>query len=110
MKNRNRLITICYIIILLVCLGCEQEPSELEMKTAIQNQYKESVAYANGFIPNDLVPKVKDVKKINCVKASDKGGFNCDVEIVIFNPITGEIKQTQNIRFIKTSSGWKTSN
>ena len=114
MTNKNKLIMVFYIIILLVSFGCAQEPSELEMKTAIQNQYKELLAPAGGLISDDLLdnllPKIKEVKKINCVKASDKGGFNCDVEIVIYSPLTGENKQTQNIRFIKTDTGWRVSN
>jgi len=51
--------------------------------------------------------EVVSVRKLNCVEAKERAGFNCDVEVTVNETLKGEHKETQNRRFIQVDGAWR---
>jgi hypothetical protein len=92
------------LVTVIFTLGCAEEPPETEISSLIENQYKESLGAKVGMV------EVLSVKKLKCVEAKDKAGFNCDVEITLKDAIKGEYKETKNMRFIEVDEVWRLAN
>jgi len=85
-----------------ILVGCGGEPSQHDIETAVAKQQQG--------IPKemqDLIPQVKNVKKVGCKADGDKA-YICDVEMEV-----SQLGKTQKgvgpVRFIKASDGWAAS-
>lgn len=84
---KNKLIALASASCLLLLAGCGSEPSEANMKEAIQ---KSPMKIA--FSEKDLA----SIRKISCKNDGDKA-YNCDIEVSgVAIPV----------RFVKGSDGW----
>ena len=119
-KSNLKLIKTAIILLIPFLLtACSTGPSESEIKTVFDRDLRpqieqaakmlESASNIFGVDKDKPVPKITlEVKKVGC-KADGDNAFMCDVEILGSN---GE-KNTSKVvpmRFVKTSSGWKTTN
>ncbi|MGJ7917767.1 hypothetical protein ACI48D_20095 [Massilia sp. LXY-6] len=82
-----------------ILAGCGGEPSQHDIETAVAKQQQG--------VPKemqDLIPEVKNVKKVGCKADGDKA-YVCDVEMEVT-----QLGKTQKgvgpVRFVKASDGW----
>lgn len=102
------------ILAMAACLlvaACEREPTEAEIRGAVERRLADTtqpLLDATGparELASNLVPTLKSVRKLACSKA-ERGGFYCDVEIVLTTKVTGDHKTTSSRRFVRTETGW----
>lgn len=100
------LITVSAACVLLA--ACSGEPSEADMKTAVEQTFggmNEQLGGVGKLIGKDLSTKVKSFKKLACAEAKGNPGFACDFEMVVAGPL-GEQTQKASGRFVKGDKGW----
>lgn len=92
--------------------ACSGEPSESDIKTAIQSEMDNSVKDAShygGQMAGDMVqrmmPKLYGVHKIGCTK-EEGASYICDVEIDAATVLSERQKKISKMHFIKGSDGW----
>lgn len=88
--------------------ACSGEPSEADMKTAVEQTFggmNEQLGGVGKLIGKDLSTKVKSFKKLACAEAKGNPGFACDFEMVVAGPL-GEQTQKASGRFVKGDKGW----
>lgn len=70
---------------------------------------KAQLEEASGIFKEDDI-NIRHIKKVGCLKAEGKNGYQCDVDIDldIKLPFIGFQKQSgiQSLRFVKTDNGW----
>ena len=93
--------------------GCAAEPSEADMKAAIDRDKAATVEQMRGMFGQagaDMTTQmqgrfgVQTVRKIGCKADGDKASL-CDVELEV-SGLTGTQKVTRQVRFVKASEGW----
>ena len=88
--------------------ACGGEPSEADMKTAVEQTFggmNEQLGGVGKLIGKDLSSKVKTFKKLACAEAKGNPGFACDFEMTVTGPL-GEQSQKASGRFVKGDKGW----
>lgn len=92
----------------LTLAGCSGEPSDGDVRKVITEDSDKVVAQLkeSGYLPDNLVPTIHEVKKIGCAPAEGEAGYICDVESVVSTPVTGTVKAVEKYRFVKTDNGW----
>lgn len=115
MKSELSMMRLGVLFTVLSLGACGGEPSESDIQAAIQAQINQTLGAAMGAAGNSpeakemaaaLIPTVKSAKKLGCKEDSQKGGFNCDVEIVTSSKMGGDQTTTSSGRFIKGDKGW----
>lgn len=113
----NALLTSLLCALLLAAAGCSGEPSETDIRAALEkdaakhgqalNQTAQMFGGA-GKTLTDMIGtmEIHAVKKIGCVAAKDAPGFVCDVEIDMTVPLAGRSKDMASARFVKSPDGW----
>lgn len=84
--------------------GCDSEPSEQDISVALNKSIESGNSAIRAINPNasqEMLRKLNSVKKIDCVKESDKS-YKCNAEISINNE-----NRTAPVKLLKTESGWK---
>ena len=89
------------LITVAVLTGCSVEPSEADIKKAIEREFSQGEGMAGG-----LAPKLHGLKKLGCAKAASNPGYNCDVELDLEAPFIGRQKSALKVRFVKGDDGW----
>jgi hypothetical protein len=113
----NALLTRLLCALLLFTVGCSGEPSEKDIRAALdkdaakQSQALNQTAQMFGGAGKTLTDmigtmEIHAVKKIGCVEAKDAPGFVCDVEIDMTVPLAGRTKDMTSARFVKSPDGW----
>lgn len=113
----NRLLTGLLSALLLFAVGCSGEPSEKDIRAALDKDAAKHSQALNqtaqvfggaGKALTDMIGtmEIHGVKKIGCVEAKDAPGFVCDVEIDMTVPLTGRSKEMTSARFVKSPDGW----
>ncbi len=118
MKFAASLLSISATVLL---TACSSEPSDVDIKTAIQRQMdaeqKTRVDAVEAIAGKELAGMVVDMtkdmmvelvstKKLGCKQAKEQAGYNCDVEIALKSKLTGEQKNVVSQRFVKSDTGW----
>ncbi|CAA7611754.1 conserved hypothetical protein [Candidatus Terasakiella magnetica] len=91
-----------------VLTACGGEPSEADMKKAIQGRFDDvnaEMKAVGAAIGKELVITVKAFKKLGCVKAEGNPGYTCDFEMTMDGPL-GEQSQKASGRFTASDKGW----
>jgi outer membrane lipoprotein-sorting protein len=86
-------------------LGCSSEPSEADIKAAVQAQYDAVNSLSGMFGMKKDIANLTSVEKVGCSSVRDKV-FRCDVVVTGGNAITGEGKSTASLLLMKTKEGW----
>jgi hypothetical protein len=97
-KSSVRLLSV--LLTAMALSACSSEPSESEMGTALEAQFKidAPVMKLTGI-------EYKSMKKIGCKEDGEKA-FRCDVELKM--GVAGADKMSPaKMRFVKTSEGWR---
>ncbi|KIL97375.1 hypothetical protein CCC_00436 [Paramagnetospirillum magnetotacticum MS-1] len=100
-----------FVVVSSACLAlaaCSGEPSESDMKAAVEQAYGSVNAQLGGvgkLIGKDLSTKVKSFKKLACSEAKGNPGFACDFQMVVDGPL-GEKTENASARFVKGDKGW----
>lgn len=84
--------------------GCDSEPSENDISNALNKSIESgnsAIKAINPDVSQAMLRKLNSVKKIDCIKESDKT-YKCNAEININNE-----NRTTPIRLLKTDDGWK---
>ncbi|AWV25815.1 cell wall-binding protein [Citrobacter youngae] len=88
-----------------VLSGCNSEPSEQDIYTAMNKVVEQTNAIVKSIagkdVPKDALRELKSVKKHDCAKVSDKS-YKCNVAVVVNND-----KATAAVILIKTDDGWQ---
>ena len=100
-----------YIGGVLLLTSCSSEPSEKNMREALDKQLQSQVDGMQQMLGKEavqsskaLLPEIKSLKKIGC-KPDGNNAFNCDVELEV-SQLGGSSKSATSIRFVKSSDGW----
>lgn len=113
MHIKTLLCTPALIGLLFALIGCSSQPSENDIREAIEKNLDESAMAAQslgGKAAGDMARKsnkLNSAKKVGCKEDGEKA-YRCDVEIDA-NTMIGPIKRTQNMRFVRGDSGWVVS-
>ena len=93
--------------------ACSSEPSDADIKAAVEVQFKEIEASqaqlkAMGL---DVSIKLVSLKKIGCSKDKEGAAYICDVQATteIKNPLTGKLESkeaTDKLRLVKGDKAW----
>lgn len=112
MKTKQVLV----LVLALLASACGSvEPTEAEIKAALEAHLKQSMGAATvlvNTIPEAkemaaaMLPAVKSVKKIACKADGQKPGYNCDVQYVTTSKLVGEQTTTSSERYVKGEPGW----
>lgn len=124
LRLKNMIKKILILPIFFLISGCSFEPSESEIKQAVQDSYSQGVSSVlSGKLGEVLLSSagLKDIKllsidKIACSKISEKSYF-CeyvveyalkaeDGSLAEMFGINGKKKQVSKSKFLKTSKGW----
>lgn len=105
MGNKMKKYTFVAIILSSFILsGCDSEPSDQD----IFNVLNTSIEHGNSAIksinpnaPQEMLRTLNSVKKIDCIKESDKS-YKCNTEIVI-----NDKNRITSLKLLKTDDGWK---
>jgi outer membrane murein-binding lipoprotein Lpp len=84
--------------------GCDSEPSENDISNALNKSIESgnsAVRAINPNAPEAMLRKLNSVKKIDCIKESDKS-YKCNAEVSINNE-----NRTTPVNLLKTDDGWK---
>ncbi|MFV3073391.1 hypothetical protein [Niveispirillum fermenti] len=97
---------------LLMLAGCGGEPSEAQMRDAVQGQFDQVNSAAaevgrligrrEGF---KAMGEIRSFKKHQCKAKPDSNGYVCSFSIIA-DTLMGEIQQTGEKTFLKTDKGW----
>ena len=89
----------------LLLSGCNSEPSEQDIYTAMNKVVAQTNAFIKSIagkdVPKDALRELKSVKKHDCEKLSDKS-YKCNVTAVVDNE-----KRTATVTLVKTDDGWQ---
>lgn len=102
---------------LLLLSGCLGEPSETDLRSAVEkslhqesaalNKAGEALGEAGKTLTDMLTGKeLHGVRKIGCVSAQNAPGYVCDVELDMTVPVAGRSRETISARFVKGPDGW----
>jgi len=95
---------VAVIISCFILSGCDSEPSENDISNALNQSIESGNSAVRAINPNasqQMLRKLNSVKKIDCVKESDKS-YKCNAEVAINNE-----NRTTSVRLLKTDDGWK---
>jgi len=84
--------------------GCDSEPSENDISNALNKSIESgnsAVRAINPNAPEAMLRTLNSVKKIDCIKESDKS-YKCNTEIVI-----NDKNRITSLKLLKTDDGWK---
>ncbi|WP_301211165.1 cell wall-binding protein [Yersinia sp. 22-579] len=84
--------------------GCDSEPSENDISNALNKSIESGNSAIRAINPNasqEMLRKLNSVKKIDCIKKSDKT-YKCNAEVAINNE-----NRTTSVTLLKTEDGWK---
>jgi len=85
--------------------GCNSEPSEQDIYTAMNKVVEQTNAFVKSIagkdVPKDALHELKSVKKHDCVEVSDKS-YQCNVTAIVDNE-----KRTAAVTLVKTDDGWQ---
>jgi outer membrane murein-binding lipoprotein Lpp len=105
MENKMKKYTFVAVITSSFLLsGCDSEPSEQDIFSALNKSLESGNSAIRDINPNasqDMLRTLKSVKKIDCIKESDKN-YKCNAEVAINNE-----NRTTTVRLLKTDDGWK---
>ena len=99
-------------IFVVVLAACSNEPSQGELKQAVQGQYDtfNSQSAAAGATSAASKFIVHDVKKIKCKKGSAAKEYSCDIEVDVTVPLIGRDKSVKTLRLVDEGSHWQVQN
>lgn len=111
------LFTFVLLALLLTAAGCSMEPSDADLKSAIEKSMSKTNESLNqtaqmfggaGKALTDMIGQVEvhGVRKIGCVQADGSPGYVCDFEIDMTVPFAGRSKKMEKARFVKGPDGW----
>jgi hypothetical protein len=97
---------------LLLLSACSNEPSQVELKQAVQGQYDKfnSPSAALGATSPASQFVVHEVKKIGCKKGADAKAYSCDIEVDVTTPLVGRNKSVKTLRVVDEGSHWQVMN
>ncbi|MBI3443939.1 MAG: hypothetical protein HY055_00865 [Magnetospirillum sp.] len=104
-RAKSPLITIATCALLVACGG---EPSESDMKGAVEQTYGGMNKELDGvgkLIGKDLTTKVKTFKKLACAEAKGSPGYTCDFEMTVDGPLGAQTQKASG-RFVKGDKAW----
>ncbi len=95
---------VAVIISCFILSGCDSEPSEKDISSALNKSIESGNSAIRAINPNvsqEMLRKLNSVKKIDCIKETDKS-YKCNAEISINNE-----NRTTPVKLLKTDDGWK---
>jgi hypothetical protein len=91
------------IVAMTLLAGCSREPSESNIKAAYTHDQTNNLTRKFG--GDQMAIKVNGLKKIDCKESSDKGQFNCKVDIDLTLPLIGQHDQQTTLTLTKGDLG-----
>jgi maltose-binding protein MalE len=85
--------------------GCSREPSESNIKDAYTHEVDQTNNLTKKFGGDQMAIKVNGLKKVDCKESSDKGQFNCKVDINLTIPLIGQHDQQTTLTLTKGDLG-----
>jgi hypothetical protein len=105
-KRNQKTQSFLMTVILVVLAGCSfGEPSEADIKLAVQQQYDSINGIGGLFGVKTKFVNLKSVEKVGCEEIRDNV-FRCDIVVDASNVMTGSDKSTTDIIMMKTKEGW----
>lgn len=92
-----------------LAVGCGGEPSEKDMRAALERQ-ADAARQAAGAFGAAVSLEYHEVQKLGCEKTGQGNAYVCDVEFDVTAPIVGRQKQSGRIRFVEGDDGWVAMN
>jgi hypothetical protein len=93
------------IVAMTLLAGCSREPSESNIKAAYTHEVDQTNNLTRKFGGDQMAIKVNGLKKIDCKESSDKGQFNCKVDIDLTLPLIGQHDQQTTLTLTKGDLG-----
>ncbi|HYC01841.1 MAG TPA: hypothetical protein VED40_01025 [Azospirillaceae bacterium] len=95
---------------LLLLTACGGEPSETEMRAAIEKQIADANAFVGGMgkalLGKDVTTRVMSLDKHECKARADSNGYVCSFTMTTRNEMVGTRTSTLETVFLKGSDGW----
>lgn len=95
---------VAVIISCFILSGCDSEPSEKDISSALNKSIEHgnsAIRAINPNAPQEMFRNLNSVKKIDCIKESDKT-YKCNAEIAINSE-----NRTTSVTLLKIDDGWK---
>lgn len=97
-------------VVMALALGCSGEPSQDDIRVALEKSVEESnrnvQAMGGNILGKSLNTEIHAVKKLGCAESKSASGYVCDVEVDMSFPVIGRKKSVQQFRVLKTDEGW----
>lgn len=90
---------------LLALAGCGGEPSEGDMRDALQAQVDQANKMAASYGATGAKTVLEDFKKVGCAKAKGTAAYACTVTVRMKGPMV-DASGTTEMRFAKGEDGW----
>lgn len=105
MRNFLKFGRVPAMVPLLVLAGCGGEPSEGDMRDALQAQVDKANKMAAAYGATGAKTVLEDLKKVGCAKAEGTSAFACTVTVQMKGPLV-DMDGTTEMRFAKSNGGW----
>ena len=94
----------CLILLPLLLTGCG-EPSEADLKAALEHDLKDANAVTTSVMGDSGKIEILSLKKLGCAETG--GAWQCTVDIQSRLPLMGDKRQTRQIKVAKADDGWQ---